>query len=68
MGTRLNALVERIRNAKGPFFVARVGLRVKFSLNNADLDDSETHQKQLIEACRSLGFDPLDPSLDAKDK
>lgn len=64
MSLGLAALIERIRTAKGPFFVARVGLRIKFSLNNTELNNSEPHQKQLIEACRALGFDPLDPSLD----
>jgi hypothetical protein len=66
VGVRLNTLIDQIRSAKGPFFVARIGLRVKFSLNNTDLPDSDAYEKQLLEASRALGFDPLDPALTPK--
>lgn len=66
MGVRLNTLIDRIRSAKGPFFVARIGLRVKFSLNNTELPDSDVYEKQLLDASRALGFDPLEPNPDQK--
>jgi hypothetical protein len=58
MGMRINQLIDRIRDAKGPFFVARLGLRVKFSLTKPDTPDSESNVNDLITASRELGFDP----------
>jgi hypothetical protein len=66
VGVRINTIIDQIRRAKGPFFVARIGLRVKFSLNNTDLPDLESYEKQLIDASRALGFDPLDPDAGSK--
>jgi hypothetical protein len=63
VGVRINTLINQIRSAKGPFFVARIGLRIKFSLNNTDLPDSEVYEKQLLDASRDLGFDPLEPTI-----
>jgi hypothetical protein len=58
MGARINQLVDRIRDAKGPFFVARLGLRVKFSLTKADVPDNDSNLNELVTASRELGFDP----------
>jgi hypothetical protein len=58
MGLRMNQLIDRISDAKGPFFVARLGLRVKFSLTKPDTPDSESNVNDLITASRELGFDP----------
>jgi hypothetical protein len=61
VGVKLIALVEKIRAAKGPFFVARIGLRVGFPLTKPDLPDSEEYIAQLLAASRTLGYDPLPP-------
>jgi hypothetical protein len=58
VGSRLNALVEKIRVARGPFFLARVGLRLRFPLTRADLPDDEERLRELVAACRELGYDP----------
>jgi hypothetical protein len=65
VGSRLNLLIEKIRVAKGPFFVARLGLRVKFTLSRPDLPDNEAHERELLDACRALGFDPS-PLIEGK--
>lgn len=57
MGARLTALVDRIREAKGPFFVARLNLRVSFPLARPDLPDSSEYEEEILDVCRSLGFD-----------
>ena len=58
MGARLLAMVETIRRAKGPFFVARLALRLRFSLDRAEaLDDNMV--TELVTVSRELGFDPL---------
>jgi hypothetical protein len=54
---RLSALIDQIRQEKGPFFVARVALRVNFPFNKADLAFSPEQEKQVFDACRELGFD-----------
>jgi hypothetical protein len=54
---RLIALIDQIREEKGPFFVARVALRVNFPLNKPDLVFGPEHEKQVVDACRELGFD-----------
>jgi hypothetical protein len=59
MGVELLSLIDRIRAAKGPFFVARLSLRVTFNLNRADLPDSDERRQELLLACRSLGYDFL---------
>lgn len=56
MGTRLEALIDRIREAKGPFFVARVHLRVSFPLDR-EAEDSFEFEDEVLRACKSLGFD-----------
>lgn len=62
MGVRITQLIEKIRAAKGPFFVARLGLRVKFALARPDLPDSEDYEREILEACRALGYDPFAPT------
>lgn len=57
MGARLNVLIDRIRDAKGPFFVARVALRIPFPLSKSDLPDGAEFERQVLDACRELGFD-----------
>lgn len=56
MGSRLDALIDRIRDAKGPFFVARIHLRVKFPLDG-EVADTFEYEDEVIRACKSLGFD-----------
>lgn len=63
MGARLAGLVEIIRRAKGPFFLARLALRLPFPLMRAaSVDDA--HAPELIAACRELGFDPSNEALE----
>jgi hypothetical protein len=57
MAARLHVLIDRIREEKGPFFVARVALRINFPLNKSDLAFGPEHEKQVVDACRDLGFD-----------
>lgn len=57
MGVELGHLVDLVRRTKGPFFLARLALRVRFPLERAEtLDDALVDQ--LVDACRALGFDP----------
>jgi hypothetical protein len=58
MGERIQRLVDQIRRAKGPFFVARLNLRVYFPLDDPNAPDKEEHILALIEVSRSLGYDP----------
>jgi hypothetical protein len=58
MGERIQRLVDSIRRAKGPFFVARLNLRVYFPLDDPNAPDKEEHISALLEVSRSLGYDP----------
>lgn len=60
MGVRIQRLVDSIRRAKGPFFVARLNLRVYFPLDDPQAPDEEEHIAMLLEVSRSLGYDPGD--------
>jgi hypothetical protein len=60
MGARIQRLVDAMRRAKGPFFVARVNLKVFFPLDDPDAPDSEENIRALLEVSRSLGYDPGD--------
>jgi hypothetical protein len=60
VGYRLITLLDRIREAKGPFFVARLSLRVKAPITKPDAPDDERHNDELVRACRELGYDPLE--------
>lgn len=56
MGRRLDQLVNFIRQEKGPFFMARLCLRLDFDLNPGATADSDEREQQLVEACKGLGY------------
>ena len=56
MGRRIESILERIRSEKGPFFVARLVLRVDFPLQDGAPDTPEREAK-LKDACRELGYE-----------
>lgn len=58
MGRRLDGLITAIREEKGPFFMARLCLRLSFSLNPGEAADSPERERELILACRALGYEP----------
>jgi hypothetical protein len=57
MGQKLDQLVQLIREEKGPFFMARLCLRVDFDLNPGVTPDSTQRELELAEACRALGYE-----------
>ena len=57
MGRKLDQLVSFIRQEKGPFFMARLCLRLDFDLNPGAAADSEQREEQLVEACKGLGYE-----------
>jgi len=57
MGRKIDQLTQLIRQEKGPFFMARLCLRVDFDLNPGATADSEQREQQLIEACKGLGYE-----------
>jgi hypothetical protein len=57
MGERIQRLIDSIRRAKGPFFVARLNLRVHFALDDPNAPDKEEHIATLLEVSRALGYD-----------
>jgi hypothetical protein len=57
MGRKLDQLVQFIRREKGPFFMARLCLRLDFDLNPGAAMDSEQRELELVEACRGLGYE-----------
>lgn len=57
MGKQIDTLVDRIRAAQGPFFIARIGLRLSFPLAGRDVPDSAENIRAILQACRDLGFD-----------
>lgn len=57
MTMELAGIVETVRRMKGPFFLARVALRVQFSFDHAEGLD-EAHTRHFVDVCRELGFDP----------
>ena len=56
MGERVTRLVDRIRADMGPFFVARLCLRVNIRLDDKAPDSPEA-ERALEEACLELGYD-----------
>jgi hypothetical protein len=56
MGARVSRLVDRIREEKGPFFVARVCLRVNCRIDDKAPDTPEA-ERAIVDACRELGYD-----------
>jgi hypothetical protein len=59
MGALLIEHVNQIRRKRGPMFVSRLMLRLKFDPRRRDLPDSEENVRALVEACRDLGYDLL---------
>jgi hypothetical protein len=57
MGQKLDHLVQLIRQEKGPFFMARLCLRLDFDLNPGVTADSVQRELQLVEACHGLGYE-----------
>jgi hypothetical protein len=57
MGRKLDQLVSFIRQERGPFFMARLCLRLDFDLNPGAAADSEQREMQLVEACKVLGYE-----------
>lgn len=57
MGKQIDTLVDRIRAAQGPFFVARLGLRLSFPLAGRNVPDTAENIRAILHACRELGFD-----------
>jgi len=57
---RLMALVDRTRAEQGPFFVARVALRLSFAIERVTRERTVTaeHVDEFVRACRELGYDP----------
>ncbi len=60
MGIRISRLVDRIRADRGPFFVARLCLRIPHRIDENAADDPATEQA-IVEACRELGYQIKDP-------
>lgn len=56
MGRRIDSILERIRADKGPFFIARLVLRVDFPLQEGEPDTPEREAKIRV-ACRELGYE-----------
>jgi len=54
------ALVDRTRAEQGPFFVARVALRLSFAIERVTRERTVTaeHVDEFVRACRELGYDP----------
>jgi hypothetical protein len=59
MGRRLDRLIESIRDEKGPFFMARLCLRLNFSIGPGETPDSDACEDELLDACRDLGYDAI---------
>lgn len=57
MGKHIDTLVDRIRAARGPFFVARLGLRLSFPLAGRNVPDTAENIRAILQACSELGFD-----------
>src|SRR5262249_39670882 len=57
MGQKLDLLIGKVRGEKGPFFMARLCLRLGFSIEPGDVPDNEPNERALLDACRSLGYD-----------
>ena len=59
MGKRIDKLIDDIRAAKGPFFVARLNLRLSFPVHQASLPDRPEHEQEIIARCQELGYELL---------
>lgn len=56
MGRKLDTLIETIREEKGPFFMARLCLRLSFGLGRGEVPDSDDREQELLSACEGLGY------------
>jgi hypothetical protein len=56
MGVRISRLVDRIRSDMGPFFVARLCLRVNVRIDDKAPDTPEA-EEAIIRSARELGYD-----------
>ncbi len=56
MGVRISRLIDRIREDMGPFFVARLCLRVGMRIDERAPDSPEAEQA-IKNACEELGYD-----------
>jgi len=65
MGIRLARLVDRIREDKGPFFIARLCLRMDFPIDDLNAPDDTRKEEALLKACADLGYDLKTRSPDA---
>ena len=57
MGRKLDQLIQFVREERGPFFMARLCLRLDFNLNPGAAADSDEREVALVEACHLLGYD-----------
>ncbi|HMJ16674.1 MAG TPA: hypothetical protein VK524_34905 [Polyangiaceae bacterium] len=53
----VQTLVDKIAAARGPFFVARLGLRLQFLIEREANSQREEHLQAIVEVCSELGFD-----------
>lgn len=58
MGDRVNRLIDQIRKDMGPFFVARLCLRVNVRLDTAT-PDTPASERAIADACMELGYDVI---------
>ena len=59
MKSDIEGVLEKIRDAKGPFFLARLNLRVRFPLPGKEPENPAAFMRTVVEACREMGYDPL---------
>lgn len=59
MKSDIERVMDRIRDAKGPFFLARLNLRVKFPPPGKEPANPTQFLRDLVAASREMGFDPL---------
>ena len=62
MGVRIARLIDRIREEMGPFFVARLCLRINVRIDDKAPDSPEA-EEAIVTACRELGYDCSTASL-----
>ena len=53
----VQTLVDKIAAARGPFFVARLGLRLHFLIEREANSQREDHLQAIVDVCNELGFD-----------
>jgi hypothetical protein len=55
---RIQQLVSKAKAQKGPFFVARLALRVSYDIASPSVPDTDQHLNELKAAFRDLGYEP----------